>query len=74
VTTPHITGRERDVLVRLALRNAEIAEQLGITKETVTSHLGKLFRVFAATTRTDLLVTALKADVVHVGELVGGVR
>jgi DNA-binding CsgD family transcriptional regulator len=69
----HIRPRERAVLVRLALHNWEIAEQLEITPHTVKNHVTHLRDQFEETTRTAILVAALRAGVVQLDELVGGV-
>jgi DNA-binding NarL/FixJ family response regulator len=59
--TPHLTGRERQVLdlILTARSNREIAEQLGIEERTVKAHVGRLMRKTGADNRIELSMHAL---------------
>ena len=54
-----LTRRERQILslVRTGRSNAEIAATLGVSKRTIESHLGRLFRKLGVTSRQELLDT-----------------
>jgi len=53
-----LTGREREVMkwVVLGQRNKEIARQLGISEETVKTHLRNIFRKLQITRRSQLIL------------------
>jgi NarL family two-component system response regulator LiaR len=70
---PHdvLTTREAEVLKGLARgwANKEIADALGISDETVKSHVGKLLAKLGAENRSQALVQALKRGLVSLDEL-----
>ena len=51
------TARERTImhLVCRGLRNSEIASIVGVTERTVKWHMGRLFKRFDVTNRTELV-------------------
>lgn len=62
-----LTTRERDVL-QLLVRgrsNKEISAQLGISEETVKSHLKTLFAKLNVRDRTDAAICAVRQGIVH---------
>ena len=60
-----LSPREEDVLrhVALGLRNAEIAERLSISEETVKTHLNRIFRKLGVRDRVELALHAARAGV-----------
>jgi DNA-binding NarL/FixJ family response regulator len=56
----HLTRRENDVLkyVLEGLSTREIAEQLNLSEQSVKLHLGRLFRKFDVTNRSQLILMA----------------
>lgn len=60
-----LTGRETEVLKRMGegLTNGEIARELGISRKTVESHVQRLFLKMGATSRTQVVVSALRTSV-----------
>jgi two-component system nitrate/nitrite response regulator NarL len=61
-----LTDRERDVLVHLAegLSHDEIGKQLGISGETVRTHVQKACERLGAGTRTQAVATALRLGLI----------
>jgi DNA-binding NarL/FixJ family response regulator len=59
---PQLTGRQRDVLERLAsgLSNKEIANELGLKPETVKSHVTEVLRKLDCRDRTSAVAKALQ--------------
>jgi DNA-binding NarL/FixJ family response regulator len=64
--TPSLTDRERDVLRLLAdgFSNDAIAARLGISTETVRTHLRKAMTKLDADTRTQAVATALRHSLI----------
>jgi DNA-binding NarL/FixJ family response regulator len=62
-----LTQRERDVLSRLSAgrSHAEIGEELGISVETVRTHLRKASDKLAASTRTQAVATAIRLGLIE---------
>jgi DNA-binding NarL/FixJ family response regulator len=62
----HLTDRERDVLVHLAegLSHAEIGTKLGISGETVRTHVQKACERLGASTRTQAVASALRQGLI----------
>jgi DNA-binding NarL/FixJ family response regulator len=62
-----LTDREREVLSLLAqgLQHEQIAERLGISAETVRTHLKKASDRLGATTRTQAVATALRLGLIN---------
>ena len=67
----HLTPRELDVLRLLALgrANKEIAADLGITEETVKTHVGHLLAKLQVENRAQAIVQALKRRLVSLDDL-----
>jgi DNA-binding NarL/FixJ family response regulator len=65
-----LTPREEDVLQALVRgsNTAEIAAEVGINEATVRTHIQHLFHKFGAHSRLALVASAIRADVVQVGE------
>jgi len=63
---PALTARERDVLALLAdgLSNEGVGAQLGISAETVRTHLRKAMAKLEADTRTQAVATALRQSLI----------
>jgi DNA-binding NarL/FixJ family response regulator len=61
-----LTDRERDVLVHLAegLSHDEIGKRLGISGETVRTHVQKACERLGAATRTQAVATALRLGLI----------
>lgn len=61
-----LSDRERDVLTLLArgMPNRAIAERLGISVETVKTHLSRLYRRLGVLDRTGAVATALRAGII----------
>lgn len=70
-----LTSREVDVLRQLALgrANKEIAASLGISDETVKTHVGHLLAKLQAENRAQAIVHALKRGLIALEELDGPV-
>jgi DNA-binding NarL/FixJ family response regulator len=62
-----LTEREREVLALLAegLQHEQIAQQLGISAETVRTHLKKASDRLGASTRTQAVATALRLGLIN---------
>jgi DNA-binding NarL/FixJ family response regulator len=62
-----LTPRERDVLRLLATSasNRSIADQLGISEETVRSHVKNILAKLGQPTRTQAVVAALRASIIE---------
>jgi DNA-binding NarL/FixJ family response regulator len=63
---PMLTRREREVLRLLAdgCSNEDVARRLGISPETVRTHVRKLMRKLDAQTRTQAVATALRLAII----------
>ena len=66
---PVLTPREMQVieLVRRGLRNREIAASLGISEETVQSHVKNILAKLEVADRTAAIDVALRRGIIHVG-------
>lgn len=64
---PSLTGRESEVLelVRRGLRNREIATSLGISEETVQSHVRSILSKLDVPDRTAAVDVALRRGILH---------
>lgn len=60
---PALTPRERQVLTLIAtgLGNATIADQLGVSPNTIANHVSSIFRKLQVDTRAEAIVTARDA-------------
>jgi DNA-binding NarL/FixJ family response regulator len=65
-----LTPREREIvrLVALGLRNAEVAAKLYISAVTVKTHLARVFEKLGIRDRADLVLYAVRAGLIGVGE------
>jgi len=68
-----LTPREREVLrlLALGLSNAEIAEQLFITKRTVQNHVSTIYGKLGLDSRTEAVLYAIRHGIVDVSEVKG---
>ncbi len=64
---PKLSKREYEVLVLLAdgRGNAEIAEELGVSLETVKTHVERLYKRLGVGSRTDAVAKALRAGIIR---------
>jgi DNA-binding NarL/FixJ family response regulator len=62
-----LSRREYEVLQLLSrgLGNREIAQELGLSIETVKTHIERLFKRLGVTTRTDAVAKALRAGIIE---------
>jgi DNA-binding NarL/FixJ family response regulator len=62
-----LTPREREIveLVANGLRNAEVAKKLGITEDTVKSHLNNVFQKLNVRDRVQLTLYALRYGIIR---------
>jgi DNA-binding NarL/FixJ family response regulator len=63
-----LSPREVDILELIAAgkRNKEIADALGITQDTVQTHMKRLFVKLNVTDRTAAVTVALSRGIVHI--------
>ncbi len=68
-----VSSREQEIvrLVALGLRNAEIADRLGITEATVKTHLNKVFQKLGVRDRVELTRFAIRTGLVGADEEAG---
>ena len=68
--TEPLSSREREIVraVALGLRNAEVAQRLGIAEATVKTHLNKIFQKLGIRDRTELVRYAIRVGIVGVNE------
>lgn len=61
-----LTERELDILrtMVMGLKNKEIAEKLFISERTVKSHVNRIFKKLGATTRAQVILTAVEEKIV----------
>lgn len=61
-----LTERELDILrtMVMGLKNKEIAEKLFISERTVKSHVNRIFKKLRATTRAQVILTAVEEKIV----------
>lgn len=66
-----LTEREREVLRQVALgrTNREIAETLIVSAETVKTHVARILSKLGLTNRTQVIIYALKHDLVSLDEI-----
>jgi DNA-binding NarL/FixJ family response regulator len=62
-----LSPREREVLLLLSrgLGNREIGEELGVSIETVKTHIERLYKRLGVTSRTDAVAKALRAGIIE---------
>jgi DNA-binding NarL/FixJ family response regulator len=62
-----LSPREREVLLLLSrgLGNREIGEELGVSIETVKTHVERLYKRLGVTSRTDAVAKALRAGIIE---------
>jgi DNA-binding NarL/FixJ family response regulator len=65
-----LTRREREIVrhVALGLRNAEVAERLGITEVTVKTHLNNVFQKLRLRDRVELALYAVRTGIIGIHE------
>lgn len=65
---PQLTAREQDVLAQMAqgVGNEEIATILGVTLNTVKTHVNAVLTKFGASSRTEAVVIAIRAGRVDI--------
>jgi DNA-binding NarL/FixJ family response regulator len=68
MTGPVLTKREQEVLQLIAdgMRNKEIAGTLGISEETVHTHLKNTYEKLGVNDRTHALTVAIRRGIIHV--------
>ncbi|MEU7761690.1 response regulator transcription factor [Micromonospora aurantiaca (nom. illeg.)] len=66
-----VTEREREVLMLIGrgLSNAELAEQLNLSRATVKTHVGRLLTKLAVRDRAQLVIVAYETGLVEPGRL-----
>lgn len=64
---PELSGREREVALKLALgaKNSEVAEELGISIKTVDTHRGHLLKKLGCRNNVDLARLAIRMGYVQ---------
>lgn len=62
-----LSPREREVLLLLSrgLANREISDELGVSIETVKTHIERLYKRLAVNSRTDAVAKALRAGIIE---------
>jgi len=65
-----LTSREYDVLVRLSKQNKDIAKELGTTVGLVNKYYYYLSAKLNATTRTEVVIKALKEGLVDIWDFI----
>jgi DNA-binding NarL/FixJ family response regulator len=65
-----LTRREREIVrhVALGLRNAEVAELLGVSEGTVKTHLNNIFQKLGLRDRVELTLHAVRTGIIGVHE------
>jgi DNA-binding NarL/FixJ family response regulator len=65
-----LTRREREIVrhVALGLRNAEVAERLGISEVTVKTHLNNVFQKLRLRDRVQLTLYAIRIGIIGAGD------
>jgi len=65
-----LTRREREIVrhVALGMRNAEVAERLGVTEGTVKTHLNNIFQKLSLRDRVELTLYAVRTGIIGVNE------
>ncbi|MGB3697160.1 MAG: response regulator transcription factor [Gordonia sp. (in: high G+C Gram-positive bacteria)] len=60
VPFPELTGREREILDRVAagLRNGAVARELGVSEKTVANHLSSVFAKLGVDGRSEAIIAA----------------
>ncbi|WP_257463241.1 response regulator [Archangium lipolyticum] len=68
VADDELTARERDVLLHVAAGNAnkEVAARMGISEETVKTHMKNVLTKLGAKDRTHAVVVALKRGIIDI--------
>jgi DNA-binding NarL/FixJ family response regulator len=67
---PELTPREREIIRHVArgLRNAEVAQKLFITEQTVKTHLNNIFQKLGVRDRVELTLYAVRTGIVGMHE------
>jgi len=62
-----LSPREREVLLLLSrgLGNREIGEELGVSIETMKTHIERLYKRLGVTSRTDAVAKSLRAGIIE---------
>ncbi len=70
INVPHLTEREKEVLSKLSrgFNFAEIAEILGISPHTVTSHVKHIYRKLAVRSRSEAVFEAMQLGLIDIAQ------
>jgi two-component system NarL family response regulator len=65
-----LTRREREIVrhVAIGMRNAEVAERLGVTEGTVKTHLNNIFQKLSLRDRVELTLYAVRTGIIGINE------
>ncbi|WP_052710120.1 response regulator transcription factor [Azospirillum thiophilum] len=66
---PSLTGRETDILWGIAkgLTYADIADRLGISRNTVLTHIKNIYRKLEVNSRGEAVFTAINQKIINLG-------
>lgn len=67
-----LTEREKQILQMLCLPNKEIAERLNLSVCTIKSHVIHLSNKFSTNGRINILMKALKENIVKIEDVITG--
>ena len=69
IPVPSLTGRETDILWGIAkgLTYADIADRLGISRNTVLTHIKNIYRKLEVNSRGEAVFTAINQKIINLG-------